>query len=52
MQLSPQGILYRIEEGHEQMYVPQCLRQKIIEEHHNVPVIGQVGVQQTMNHIK
>ena len=40
LQLFPQGILYRIEDGHEQMLVPQSLRQKIMKEHHDVPIIG------------
>ena len=40
MQLSPQVILYCIENGHEQMLVPQSLRQKIIKEHHDAKDCG------------
>ena len=52
MHLSPQRILYRIEDGHEQILVPQSLRRKIMEEHHNVQVIGLVGMQRIVDHIK
>ena len=39
-----QGMLYRVEDGHEQMFVLRSVRQKTMEEHHNVPAIGHVGV--------
>ena len=52
LQLSTQGIVYHVADGHEQMLVPQSQRQKIMEEHHDVPIIGHVGVQRTVNHIK
>ena len=52
MQVFPQGILYRVEEGHEKMLLTQSLKQKIKKKYHDVPVIGHVGVQQTVDHIK
>ena len=52
MQPSSQGILYRIEDGHEQMLVLQFLKENTMEEHHNAPVIKHVGVQRIVNHIK
>ena len=47
-----QGILYRLQDGHEQMLVPRSRRQDIIKEHHDVPLIGHVGVHRTVDHIK
>ena len=52
MQLLSLEILRRVEDGQKQMLVSQSLRQKIMEEHHDVLVIGHVGVQRTMHHIK
>ena len=52
LQKSPQGILYRMQDGHEQVLVPQSLRQEIMKEHHDVPLIGHVGVHRTVDHIK
>ena len=49
MQLSPQNIFYRTGDGHKQMLVPWSLKQKIMEEHHDVPVIGHVGMQRTVD---
>ena len=34
------------------MLVPRSLRQNIIKEHHDVPLIGHVGVHRTVDHIK
>ena len=41
-----------MQDGHEQMLVPRPLRQDIMKEHHDVPLIGHVGVHQTVDHIK
>ena len=52
LQKFPQGILYRMQDGHEQMLVPRSMRQEIMKEHHDVPLIGHVGVHHTVDHIK
>ena len=52
LQKSPQGILYRMQDGHEQVLVPRSMRQEIMKEHHDAPLIGHVGVHRTMDHIK
>ena len=41
-----------MQDGHEQMLVPWSLGQDIMKEHHYVPLIGHVGVHQTVDHIK
>ena len=41
-----------MQDGHEQMLVPQSMRQEIMKEHHDVPLIGHVGVHRTVDHIK
>ena len=48
----PQGILYRIEGDRWLMVVPKVLQQKIIWENHDVPAIGHVGLNRTVDHIK
>ena len=50
--LSPQGILYRMEGDRWLMVVPKVLQQKIIRENHDVPAIGHVGLNRTVDHIK
>ena len=52
MKISPQGILYHVEDGHELMLVPQSLRQKIMKENHDVPSIGHMGQYRTVDLIK
>ena len=52
LQKSPQGILYRMQNGHKQMLVPRSMRQDIMKEHHDVPLIGHVGVHWTLDHVK
>ena len=47
-----QGILYCMQDGHEQVLVPQPLSQEIMEEHHDVPLIGHLGVYWIVDHIK
>ena len=34
------------------MLVPRSLRQDIIKEHHDIPLIGHVGVHRIVDHIK
>ena len=50
--VSPQGILYRVEGDRWLMVVPKVLQQKIIRENHDVPAIGHVGLNRTVDHIK
>ena len=50
--ISPQGILYRVEGDRWLMMVPKVLQQKIIQENHDVPAIGHVGLNRTVDHIK
>ena len=40
MQVSPQGILYKVMDGEQLMMVPHELRQKILVENHDVPTTG------------
>ena len=37
-----------MEDGHEQVFVPRSLIQDIMKEHQDVPLIGHVGVHQTV----
>ena len=41
--LSPQGILVKVEDGEQRPVVPQAMRQKILQENHNIPTIGSTG---------
>ena len=50
--VSPQGILHRVEGNRWLMLVPQVLRLKIMRENHDVPSIGHVGLNRTVDHIK
>ena len=40
MQISPQGILYKVVDNEQLMMVPHELRQKILVENHDVPTAG------------
>ena len=50
--ISPQGILHRVEGDRWLMVVPKVLQQKIIQENHDIPVIGHVRLNRTVDHIK
>ena len=50
--VSPQVILYRVEGDRWLMVVPKVLQQKVIRENHDVPAIGHVGLNRTVDHIK
>ena len=50
--ISPQGILYRVEGDQWLMVVHKVLHQKIIWENHDVPAIGHVELNRTVDHIK
>ena len=52
MQISPQGLLYKVVDGGQLMMVPRELRQKILVENHDVFVVGHVGINRTMDLIK
>ena len=52
MQISPQGILYKVMDGKQLMMVPHELRQKILVENHDVPTVGHVGINRIMDLIK
>ena len=52
MQVSPQGILYKVINSEQLMMVPHELRQKILVENHDVPTIGHVGINKTVDRIK
>ena len=52
MQISPQGLLYKVVDGEQLMMVPCELRQKILVENHDVLVVGHVGINQIVNLIK
>ena len=41
-----------MQDGHEQVLVPWSMRQEIMKEHYDVPLIGHVGVHRTVDHIK
>ena len=50
--ISPQGILYHVEGDQWLMVVPKVLQQKIIWENHDVPAIGNMGLNKTVDNIK
>ena len=52
MQVSPQGILYKVMDGEQLMMVPHELRQKTLVENHDVPAAGHVGINRTVDLIK
>ena len=45
LQKSPQGILYHMQDGYKQVFVPQSPWKEIMKEHHDIPLIGHVGVE-------
>ena len=42
--ISPQGILVKVEDDKQRLVVPQEMRQKILQENHDVPTVGHVGI--------
>ena len=52
MQISPQGILYKVMDGEQLMMVPHELCQKILVENHDVPTTGHVGINKTVDVIE
>ena len=51
-EISPQGILVKVEDNKQRLVVPQEMRQKILQENYDVPTVGHVGIQQTMDLVK
>ena len=52
MQVSPQGILYKVMDGEQLMMIPHELHQKILIENHDVPTAGHMGINTTVDLIK
>ena len=42
--ISPQGILVKVEDNNQRLVVPQEMRQKTLQENHDVPAVGHVGI--------
>ena len=51
-ELSPQGILVKVEDDQRRPVVPKEMRQKILQENHDVPTVGQVGIHRTVDLVK
>lgn len=49
---SPQGVIYHNNGDDKQILVPQKLRQKIIQLHHNLPSAGHAACRKTLERIK
>ena len=50
--ISLQGILVKVEDDKQIPIVPQEMRQKILQENHDVPTFGHVGIQRTVDLVK
>ena len=50
--ISPQGVLVKVEDNKRRPVVPQDMRQKILQENHNVPMVGHMGIQRTVDLVK
>ena len=50
--ISPQGILVKVEDDKRRPVVPQEMRQKILQENHDVLTVGHMGIQRTINLVK
>ena len=50
--ISPQGILVKVEDNKQRPVVPQEIRQKILQENHDVPIVGHVGIQRIVDLVK
>ena len=51
-EISPQGILVKVEDDKQRPVVPQGMRQKILQDNHDVPTVGHVGIQRTVDLVK
>ena len=47
-ELSPQGILYRVQDGRRKLMVPVSLQQCVLQTCHNDPTTGHVGIHRTL----
>ena len=50
--LSPEGILVKVEDDKRRPVVPQEMRQKILQENHDVLTVGHVGIQRIVDLVK
>ena len=48
----PQGILVKVEDDKRRPVVPQEIRQKIVQENHDVPIVGHMGIQLIVDLVK
>ena len=51
-EISLQGILVKVEDNQRRPVVPKEMRQKILQENHDVPTVGHVGIQRTVDLVK
>ena len=51
-EISPQGILVKVEDDQRRLAVPKEMQQKILQENHDVPTVGHVGIQRTVDLVK
>ena len=47
-ELTPQGILYRVQDGRRKLMVPVSLRQRVLQTCHDDPTAGHVGIHLTL----
>ena len=50
--ISPQGILVKVEDDRRRPVVPHEMRQKILQENHDGPIVGHVGIQRIVDLVK
>ena len=50
--ISPQGILVKVEDNKQRLVVPQEMRQRILQENHDVLTVGHMGIQRTVDLVK
>ena len=48
----PQKILVKVEDSKQKPMVPQGMRQKILQENHDVPIVRHVGIQRIVDLVK
>ena len=51
-EISPQGILVKVKDEQQRPVVPKEMRQKILQENHDAPTVGHVGIQRTVDLVK
>ena len=51
-EISSRGILVKVEDDQRRPVVPKDMRQKILQENHDVPTVGHVGIQRTVDLVK